>query len=142
MSSNLENKISEKFLDEWLTERIFPASVPLEMKVMTYLGYLSLETVRLEKLSPKRARGAPKKKITRDMLRASQFLSAKESLIKREHKNPTNKVVIEYLIQISHILYEHNAISKEDRDLFTSTSMKSIQNTISKGLKKLETFSK
>ena len=142
MSSNSENKISEKFLDEWLTEHNFPTSVPLEMKVMAYLGYLSLETDRLQKLSPKKARGAPKKEITKDMLRASKFLSAKEGLIKREHKNPTKKVVIEYLIQISNILYEHNAISKEDRDLFTSTSMKSIQNTISKGLKELEKFSK
>ena len=67
---------------------------------------------------------------------------SKEALIEDGNLNPTNKVVIEYLIQISNILYEHNAISKEDRDLFTSTSMKSIQNTISKGLKKLEKFSK
>ena len=142
MSSNSQDKISENFLDEWLTEQSFPTSVPLEMKGMAYLGYLQLKLLRLEKLSPKRARGAPKKEFTKDILRASQFISAKEALIRDGNLNPTNKVVIEYLIQISNILYEHNAISKEDRDLFTSTSMKSIQNTISKGLKKLEKFSK
>ena len=142
MSSNSDNKISEKFLDDWLAEQSFPTSVPLEMKALTYLGYLEVEMDRLQKLSPKKARGAPKKAITKPMLRASKYLSAREGLNKMGYENPTKKVVIEHLIQISNILYEHKAISKEDRDLFTSTSMKSIQNTISKGLKELEKFSK
>ena len=76
------------------------------------------------------------------MLRADKFLSAKESLIERGHENPSNKAVIEFLIQAANILYDNNAISKEDRDLFTLPSMKSIQNTISIGLKELKQFPK
>ena len=140
MSSNLQDKLNENFLDEWLTEQNFPTNVPSQMKVLTYLGYRG--TNGFEKLSRKKARGAPKKAITKPMLRASKYLSAREGLNKMGYENPTKKVVIEHLIQISNILYEHKAISKEDRDLFTSTSMKSIQNTISKGLKELEKFSK
>ena len=139
MSSNLQDKLNENFLDEWLTEQNFPTNVPSQMKVLTYLGYRG--TNGFEKLSPKKARGAPKKAITKPMLRANKYLSAKEFLIERGHPNPTNKGVIEFLIQAANILYANNAISKEDFFLFTAPSMKSIQNTISKGLKELEEFS-
>ena len=54
MSSKSRDKSKEKFLDEWLTEQNFPANVPLEMKVLTYLGYLGLKMDRLQKL-----KGAP-----------------------------------------------------------------------------------
>ena len=142
MSSNSQDKISENFLDEWLAEQNFPANVPSKMKVLTYLGFLGLGSDKSHKLHPKKARGAPRKEITKNMLRANKYLSGKEALIKMGYRNPTNKDVIEYLIQAANILYDNKYISKEDRDLFTSVQPKTIQNSIAKGLKKLEKFSK
>ena len=141
MSSNSQDKSTANFLDEWLIEQKFPINIPFQMKLLAYLGYTQLEINRLKHPTKKKNRGAPKKEITKNMLRADKFLSAKESLIERGHENPSNKAVIEFLIQAANILYDNNAISKEDRDLFTLPSMKSIQNTISKGLKELEGFS-
>ena len=142
MTSGSSDKSKEKFLDEWLTEHNFPANVPLEMKVLTYLGYLGLKMDRLQKLNPKKARGAPKKEITKNMLRADKFLSAKESLVKRGNENPTNKTVIDFLIKAANALYDKNYISKEERDLFTTVTPKSIQNKIKDGLSELEEFLK
>ena len=142
MSSNSENKSNANFLDEWLIEQKFPINVPYQMKILAYLGYIQLELNRLKHPTNKKNRGAPKKEITKNMLRADKFLSAKESLIKRGHENPSNKAVIEFLIQAANILYDNNAISKEERDLFTLPSTKSIQNTISIGLKQLKQFPK
>ena len=138
MSSNSQSNSTGNFLDEWLTEQSYPTNVPFQMKVLTYLGYLGVDGFKT--LSLKKARGAPKKAITKPMLRANKYLSAKEFLIERGHQNPSHKGVIEFLIQAANILYDNNAISKEDRDLFISPSMKSIQNTISKGFKELEEF--
>ena len=142
MSSNSENKSNANFLDEWLIEQKFPINVPFQMKLLTYLGYTQLEINRLKHPTNKKNRGAPKKEITKNMLRADKFLSAKESLIKRGHENPSNKAVIEFLIQAANILYDNDYISKEDRDLFTSVAPKSIQNKIKEGLNELNEFSK
>ena len=142
MSSNSQDKSTANFLDEWLIEQKFPINIPFQMKLLAYLGYTQLEINRLKHPTKKKNRGAPKKEITKNMLRADKFLSAKESLIERGHENPSNKAVIEFLIQAANILYDNNAISKEDRDLFTLPSMKSIQNTISIGLKELKQFPK
>ena len=142
MSSNSHDKSQEKFLDEWLIEQSFPANIPLEMKVLTYLGYLGLKMDRLQELNPKKARGAPKKEITKNMLRADKFLSAKESLVKRGNKNPTNKAVIDFLIKAANALYDKKYISREERDLFTTVTPKSIQNKIKDGLRELEEFLK
>ena len=141
MTSGSSDKSKEKFLDEWLTEHNFPANVPLEMKVLTYLGYLGLKMDRLQKLNPKKARGAPKE-ITKNMLRADKFLSAKESLVKRGNENPTNKTVIDFLIKAANALYDKKYISREERDLFTTVTPKSIQNKIKDGLRELEEFLK
>ena len=141
MSSNLQDKNNEDFLDEWLTEQSYPTNVPFQMKLETYFGYSQLKINRSKHLASKKARGAPKKEVTKNMMRANKYLSAKEFLIERGHQNPSHKGVIEFLIQAANILYNNNTISKEDRDLFTSPSMKSIQNTISKGFKELEEFS-
>lgn len=142
MSSNSHDKSQEKFLDEWLIEQSFPTNVPLEMKVLTYLGYLGLKMDRLQELNPKKARGAPKKEITKNMLRADKFLSAKESLVKRGNENPTNKAVIDFLIKAANALYDKKYISREERDLFTTVTPKSIQNKIKDGLSELEEFLK
>ena len=112
------------------------------MKLLAYLGYTQLELNQLKHPTNKKNRGAPKKEITKNMLRADKFLSAKESLIKRGHENPSNKAVIEFLIQAANILYDNDCISKEDRDLFTSVAPKSIQNKIKEGLNELNQFSK
>ena len=141
MSSNSQSSSTENFLDKWLIGQGYPTNIPFQMKLETYFGHLQLEKNRLKHLASKKARGAPKKVITKPMLRADKYLSAKEFLIERGHQNPSHKGVIEFLIQAANILYDNNAISKEDRDLFTLPSMKSIQNTISKGLKDLEGFS-
>ena len=142
MTSGSSDKSKEKFLDEWLTEQNFPANVPLEMKVLTYLGYLGLKMDRLQELNPKKARGAPKKEITKNMLRADKFLSAKESLVKRGNENPTNKAVIDFLIKAANALYDKKYISREERDLFTTVTPKSIQNKIKQGLRELDEFLK
>ena len=142
MSSNSENKSNANFLDEWLIEQKFPINVPYQMKLLAYLGYTHLELNQLKHPTNKKNRGAPKKEITKNMLRADKFLSAKESLIKRGHENPSNKAVIEFLIQAANILYDNDYISKEDRDLFTSVAPKSIQNKIKEGLNELNEFSK
>ena len=139
MSLNSQDKSNENFLDEWLIEQGFLTNVPFQMKLLTHIGYLQTE---IDRLNPKKTRGAPQKKITKNMLRANKYLSAKEGLIKRGHENPTDKDVIEYLIQASNILYEYNAISREDRDLFTSVAPKSIQNNIKRGLRELDEFLK
>ena len=112
------------------------------MKLLTYAGFLQLEIDRLNKLTSKKNRGAPKKEITKNMLRADKYLSAKEALTKKGHKNPSHKDVIEFLIQASNILYDNNAISREDRDLFETVEPKSIQNNIKQGLIELKKFSK
>ena len=137
MSSNSQSSSTENFLDKWLIEQGYPTNIPFQMKLETYFGHLQLEKNRLKHLASKKARGAPKKVITKPMLRADKPFGKRISYWKR-HQNPSHKVVIEFLIQAANILYDNNAISKEDRDLFTLPSMKSIQNTISKGLKELE----
>ena len=142
MSSNLQSELNETFLDKWLIERNFPTNVPFQMKLLTYAGYLQLQINRLNKLSPQKTRGAPKKEITKNMLRADKYLSAKEVLIKTGHKNPTHKYVIEFLIEASKILYDKRLISTEDRNLFVIAETKSIQNNIKQGLRELERFSK
>ena len=142
MSSNSVDKSNANFLDEWLIEQKFPINVPFQMKLLAYLGYTQVEINRLKDPTNKKNRGAPKKEITKNMLRADKFLSAKESLIKRGHENPSNKAVIEFLIQAANILYDNDYISKEDRDLFTSVAPKSIQNKIKEGLNELNEFSK
>ena len=142
MSSKLHGNLSENFLDEWLIEKNFPTNVPFQMKFLTYLGQSQLEIDQLKNSIPKKARGAPKKEIKKNMMRANKYLSAKEFLIERGYQNPSHKGVIEFLIQAANILYDNDAISKEDRDLFKCTSMKSIQNTISIGLKQLKQFPK
>ena len=142
MSSNLQSELNETFLDKWLIERNFPTNVPFQMKLLTYAGYLQLQINRLNKLSPQKTRGAPKKEITKNMLRADKYLSTKEVLIKTGHKNPTHKYVIEFLIEASKILYDKRLISTEDRNLFVIAETKSIQNNIKKGLRELERFSK
>ena len=70
MSSNSKDKSNENFIDEWLIEQGFPTNVPFQMKLLTHIGYLQTEIYRLNKLSPKKTRGAPQKKITKNMLRA------------------------------------------------------------------------
>ena len=142
MSSNSRDKLSANFLDEWLIEQKFPINVPFQMKLLAYLGYSQLEINRLKHPTNKKNRGAPKKEITKNMLRADKFLSAKDSLIERGHENPSNKAVIEFLIQAAIILYDNDYISKEDRDLFTAVAPKSIQNKIKEGLNELNQFSK
>ena len=142
MSSNSQSNSTGNFLDEWLTEQGYPINVPFQMKLETYFGHSQLKMNQLRHLASKKARGAPKKEMTKPMLRANKYYSAKEFLIERGHQNPSHKGVIEFLIQAANILYDNNVISKESRDLFTLPSMKSIQNTISKGFKELEEFSK
>jgi len=140
MSSNSQDKTNVNFLDEWLIEQKLPINVPLQMKLLAYLGYLEVERDKLQRLSLSKARGAPKKKITRHMLRANKYLSAKGILEKKGHKNLSHKSVIEFLIQAVNILYDKGAISLEERALFSSPTIKSLQNTISIGLKELEEF--
>ena len=142
MSSNSQDKSNENFLDEWLIEQNFPVNVPFQMKFLTFLGYSQIEINRIKNSNYKKNRGAPKKEITKNMLRADKFLSAKESLIERGHENPSNKAVIEFLIQAANILYDNDYVSKEDRDLFTAVAPKSIQNKIKEGLNELNEFSK
>ena len=141
MSSNSQDKSNENFLDEWLIEQGFPTNVPFQMKLLTYAGFLQLDIDRLNKLTLKKNRGAPKKEITKNMLRAEKYLSAKEALTKKGNKNPSHKDVIEFLIQASNILYDNKAISREDRDLFATVEPKSIQNNIKQGLIKLKKLS-
>ena len=142
MSLNSQDKLNENFLDEWLIEQGFPTNVPYQMKLLTYAGYLQLEINKFSKLIPKKTRGAPKKEITKNMLRADKYLSAKEVLIKTGHKKPTQKDVIEFLRRASNILYDNHVISKEDRNLFGYVKTKSIQNKIKQGLSELEKVSK
>ena len=142
MSSNSVDKSNANFLDEWLIEQKFPINVPYQMKILAYLGYIQLELNRLKHPTNKKNRGAPKKEITKNMLRADKFLSAKESLIKRGHENPSNKAVIEFLIQAANILYDNDYISKDDRDLFTRVELKTIQDQIKQGLDELDKFLK
>ena len=142
MSSNSKDKSNANFLDEWLIEQKFPINVPYQMKILAYLGYIQLELNRLKHPTNKKNRGAPKKEITKNMLRANKFLSAKENLIKRGHVNPSNKAVIEFLTQAANILYDNDYISKDDRDLFTRVELKTIQDQIKQGLYELDKFLK
>lgn len=137
MSSKSFEELEEEFLDRWLEANGFPTIVPYQMKILTYLGHISVEQEKLKNLM-KKNKGGQFKKFSDAARRASIFLSAKDSLIKQGHENPNIKVVLEYCIEISKILHSLGEISEEECRLWTKPSFETLQKTIRKGLKEYE----
>ena len=144
MSSNSENDLNEKFLDDWLNEQGFPTNVPFRMKILTYAGYLSkkqhdlalvMEQINQINLNK---RGRPKKFVTDGARRAAIFLSAEKSLQRRGHTNLTQTEVINFCKQAAIILKEHGVIS--DDKLWERSSEKSILDQLPQGFRDLEEF--
>jgi len=146
MSSNSENNLNEKFLDDWLNEQGFPTNVPFRMKILTYAGYLSekqrdlkLEMEQINQITLNK-RGRPKKFVTDGARRAAIFLSAEKSLRRRGHDNVTQTEVINFCKQAVIILQENGVISDDEKALWTMSAPKSILDQLPKGFKDLEEF--
>lgn len=140
MSSNSENDLNEEFLDEWLMEQGFPTNVPLEMKILTYVGNLSFRQRVMDELRVELELSKRKKFVTDGAMRAAIFLSTKQLMKNLGYTKLTNTEVIQFCIQSALILSAEGVISKEDECLWTMSTPKSILDQLPKGFKDLEEF--
>ena len=138
-SSKIQVQISE--IDNWLNTKGWPTNIPDELKILAYFGHLSRRTNQLDLLL-KRNRGGQVKEIADDLKRAATFLSYRELLIKKGHKNPNNKSVLEFCVNAAVILHVLGEITDKELSLWTKASLKSMQNTIKSGVSKLEQYSR
>lgn len=138
-SSEIQVQISE--IDNWLKTKGWPTNIPDELKILAYFGHLSQRVNQLDLLL-KRNRGGQVKEISDDLKRAATFLSYRELLIKKGHKKPNNKTVLEFCVNAAVILHDLGEITDQELSLWTKASLKSMQNTIKKGVSKLEQSSR
>ena len=140
MSSNSETELNEEFLDEWLTEQGFPTTVPLEMKILTYIGNLSFKQKIMDEIGAELEQSKRKKFVTDGAKRAAIFLSTKQLMKTLGYTKLTNTEVIQFCIQSARILSAEGVISKDDECLWTMTTPKSILDQLPKGFRDLEEF--
>lgn len=138
MSSNSNDEIDEEYLNRWLSQQNLPTDVPLQMKMLTFAGYISL---KLQK--SKKSRGRPKKEFSDFAIRADVFRSTEQVLHERGHENLTQTEVINVCIQVAKILHKKGEISDEQLSLWTRLdSTKSILDHLPEGFAELDTLSR
>jgi hypothetical protein len=141
MFTNSEIQVQISQIDNWLKTSGWPTNIPDELKILAYFGHLSQRMEQLELLQ-KRNRGGQSKEISDDLKRAEVFLGYRTLLISKGHKNPSNKTVLEFCVQAAKILHDLGEITDQELSLWTKASLKSMQNTIKKGVSKLEQSSR
>lgn len=138
MSSNSNDEIDEEYLNRWLSQQNLPTDVPLQMKMLTFAGYISL---KLQK--SKKSRGRPKKEFSDFAIRADVFRSTEQMLHERGHENLTKTEVINVCIQVAKILHQKGEISDEQLSLWTRLdSTKSILDHLPEGFAELDALSR
>ena len=118
-------ELNEK-IDNWLISKDFPASVPYEMKLLAFIG---------EKSMP-RKKGAPKKPISNNARRAMIFLAQMNRMEQTTEASLTNKAVIDACIKLANSRYKLGKLSEDEKSLW-AIDVKSIQNTLRKGIREL-----
>ena len=142
MSSNSENNLNEEYIDAWLLKKGFPTSVPLQMKILTYGGYLLVQQHELEAKTIKKGRGRPPKEFSDYVRRASVYRSVEQSLQQWGYKDLTKTEIINVCIQIVKVLHEHGEVSDEELALWTKVNTtKSILDHLPEGFRELELLS-
>lgn len=118
-------ELDEK-IDNWLIAKDFPTSVPYEMKLLAFIG---------EKSMP-RKKGAPKKPISNNARRAIIFLAQMNRMEQTAEAPLSNKAVIEGCIELANNRYKLGKLPEKEKSLW-AIDVKSIQNTLKKGIKEL-----
>lgn len=136
MSSNSHTELTAEFLDRWLAEQNFPTNVPLQMKILTFAGHISIALN-----NDKKTRGRPKKEFSNYARRADIFRSTEQMLDKLGYKNLTKKAVISVCIEIAKILHTQGEISDEELSIWTMRTEKGILDHLPEGFAELEALS-
>ena len=118
-------ELNEK-IDNWLIAKDFPTSVPYEMKLLAFIGQKSLP----------RKKGAPKKPISNNARRALIFLVQMNRMEQTTETPLSNKAVIEACIELADKRYKLGKLPEKEKSLW-AIDVKSIQNTLRKGIKEL-----
>ena len=118
-------ELNEK-IDNWLIAKDFPTSVPYEMKLLAFIGQKSLP----------RKKGAPKKPISNNARRALIFLVQMNRMEQTTETPLSNKAVIEACIELADKRYKLGKLPEKEKSLW-AIDVKSIQNTLKKGIKEL-----
>ena len=137
-SSEIHDKLSH--INQWLEAKGWPTQIPDELKILAYLGHLGQQRDHIGKLL-KKERGGQLKEFSDDLRRADIFLAYRELLTSKGHKNTSNKNVLQFCVAAAKKLHELGEISDEELSLWTRASLKSMQNTLQKGLRELEAIS-
>ena len=128
-------------IDQWLEAKGWPTQIPDELKALAYRGYLLTEIERYAKIL-RNNRGGQFKEFSDDLIRADVFLAYRELLISRGHENPSNKKVLQFCVDAAKKLHELGEMTDDELSLWTKASLKSMQNTLQKGLRELEEHSR
>lgn len=137
------SEINDKLflIDQWLEARGWPTQIPDELKVLAYLGHLSNEQKRITELI-KKSRGGQLKEVSDDLIRADVFLAYRKLLISKGHENPSNKKVLQFCVVAAKKLHELGEMTDDELSIWTKANLKSMQNTLQKGLRELEEYSR
>ena len=137
-TSEIQNNLDK--IDTWLKQRGLPTEIPVQLKVFAYLGYLSTRSEELHKLHKKNV-GGQHKLISDDLIRADTYLNYRKLLIDMGHEKLTMKKVLEFSVAAAKKLHELGEITDDELSIWTKADLKSMQNTLRKGLRELEEYS-
>ena len=70
------------------------------------------------------------------------FLAYRKLLISKGHENPSNKKVLQFCVVAAKKLHELGEMTDDELSIWTKASLKSMQNTLQKGLRELEEYSR
>jgi hypothetical protein len=138
-SSEIRDNLSH--IDQWLETKGWPTHIPDELKVLAYLGYLRTEQERNAALLRK-GRGGQFKEVSDDLIRADTYLAYRELLISRGHKNSSSKKVLQFCVSAAQKLHKMGEMTDDELSIWTKANLKSLQNTLRKGLRELEEYSR
>ena len=137
-SSEIRDNLSR--IDQWLETKGWPTDIPDELKVLAYLGHLTTEQERNAALL-KKDRGGQFKEVTVDLIRANTYLAYRELLISKGHENPSDKKVLQFCVSAAKKLHQMGEMTDDELSIWTKANLKSLQNTLKKGLRDLEEYS-